>query len=324
MKRILVLAIALFLPLCVAHTATAQDNDRAAARRPLLDAIENGDRRAVLKILSTPRHVDLNHRDPGDGETFLIKAIRLEQRAIVRLLLEKGADPNLRAIIAANNGDNSNPQGESPLDAALETDDVPTVRLLIQHGVNLQQHQSVLHSTTSDRMLRLLLEHGAPTDGRNEDGVTYLQVAIENDDEEIVQLLIERGANVNVTDEDGATPLMLVESPDIAKLLIERGANVNAADKEGQTALHRAVLEPGTFELAELLIAKGANVNVRDNEGYTPLDHIIENEFDYELALLLVSRGARINEEMVKEYGLVEEFEKIRRGESPLKRATDS
>ena len=86
--------------------------------------------------------------------------------------------------------------------------------------------------------------------------------------------------------------------------------------------MHRAVLEPGMFELAELLIAQGANVNVRDNEGYTPLDHIIENAFDYELALLLVSRGARINEEMVKEYGLVEEFEKIRKGESPAKRAT--
>ncbi len=39
MKRILVLAITLFLPLCVAHTAVAQDinaqdiNDRPAARR---------------------------------------------------------------------------------------------------------------------------------------------------------------------------------------------------------------------------------------------------------------------------------------------------
>lgn len=322
MKRILVLALTLFLTLCAAHTAVAQPIDeRATARRALLEAIENGDRRAVLKILSNPRHVDLNQREPGDGETFLIKAIRAEQREIVRILLEKGADPNLRAIIAGRNGDNSNPQGETPLQAALETDDVPTVRLLIQHGVNLQQHQSVLHSTTSDRMLRLLLENGAPIDGLNEDGVTYLQVAIENGDEDIVQLLIERGANVNVTDEYGATPLMQVESLDLMRLLIERGANVNAADKEGQTALHRVVFEPGKFELAELLIAQGANVNARDNDGYTPLDHIIENAFDYEVALLLVSRGARINEEMVKEYGLTEEFDKIRRGESPPKRA---
>ena len=120
------------------HCVCAQAiNDRPAARRALLEAIDIGDRRAVLKILSNPPHVDLNQREP-DGETFLIKAIRLEEREIVRLLLEKGADPNLRAIIGANNGDNRNPQGEAPLDLALETDDVPTVRLLIQHGVNLQ------------------------------------------------------------------------------------------------------------------------------------------------------------------------------------------
>ena len=327
MKRILVLAITLFLPLCVAHTAVAQAinaqaiNERAAARRPLLDAIDNGDRRAVLKILSNPRHVDLNQREPGDGETFLIKAIRLEEREIVRILLEKGADPNLREIIAANNGENPTPQGQTPPDAALETDDIPTVRLLIQHGVSLQQHASLLHSTNSDRMLRFLLENGAPVDGRNEDGATYLQVAIENEDEDIVQLLIERGANVNVTDESGATPLMQVESLDLAKLLIERGANVNAADKEGQTALHRVVSESGNFELAELLIAHRADVNARDSDGYSPLDYVVE-AFDYDLAFLLVSRGARINEEMVKEYGLVEEFEKIRKGESPPKRAT--
>ena len=124
-----------------------------------------------------------------------------------------------------------------------------------------------------------------------------------------------------MTNEYGVTPLMQVESLDLMRLLIERGANVNAADKAGLTALHQVVLEPGKFELAELLIAQGANVNVRDNEGYTPLDHVIEEAFDYDLALLLVSRGARINEELVREYGLVEEFEKIRRGESPTKRA---
>ena len=170
-------------------------------------------------------------------------------------------------------------------------------------------------------MLRLLLESGAPVDGPNEDGVTYLQVAIENDDEEIVQLLIERGANVNVTNENGVTPLMTVESLDLMRLLIEKGANVNAADIAGQTALHLVVLEPGKFDLAELLIAHRADVNARDREGYTPLDHVIEEAFDYELALLLVSRGARINEEMVRQCGLVEEFEKIRKGESRPKRA---
>ena len=85
MKRILVLAITLFLPLCITRNVVAQDtSERAQARTSLFDAIETGDRRAALKLLSSPQHIDLNHREPGDGKTFLIEAIRADQPQIVR------------------------------------------------------------------------------------------------------------------------------------------------------------------------------------------------------------------------------------------------
>lgn len=316
MRLILVLAITLFSTLSIVQTIAGQDvNERAQARSSLFDAIENGDRRAVLKILSSATQIDLNYQEPADGQTFLIEAIRAEQTQIVRILLERGADPNLKEMIAASDDEAAN-LGATPLDAALETNRTEIVGLLIEHGLKLQQHPTALHSSTSTRMLRFLLDHGALIDGRDETGATYLQTAIDNDEEEIVELLIERGANVNVADEDGATPLMQVESIEIARLLLEHGANVNATDKEGQTALHLLTSEPGRIEFAELLITHGADVNARDHEGYTPLDYVVEG-FDYDFALLLVSHGARINEEMVRQHGLVEEFEKIRRGEKP-------
>ena len=316
MRLILVLAITLFFTFGIPQTIAGQDvNERAQARSALFDAIENSDRRTVLKILSNPRHIDLNYRDPADGRTFLIEAIRAEQAQIVRILLERGADPNLKEIIAASAGEAANLDA-TPLAAALETDKTELVGLLIQHGLNLQQHPSALHSSTSTRMLRFLLDHGALIDGRDETGATYLQTAIDNADEEIVELLIERGANVNVADEDGVTPLMQVEELEDARLLLEHGANVNATDKQGQTVLHLLTSEPGRIEFAELLISHGADVNARDHDGYTPLDYIVE-AFDYDFALLLVSHGAMVNEEMVRQYGLVEEFEKIRRGEKP-------
>lgn len=316
MRLILVLAITLFLTLSIVQTIAGQDvNERAQARSSLFDAIENDDRRQVLKLLSKPRHIDLNFRDPADGKTFLIEAIRAEQPQIIRILLQRGADPNLKEMIAVSAGEAANP-GVTPLDAALETNKTEIVGLLLQHGLKLQQHPSALHSSTSPKMLRFLLDHGALIDGRDDTGATYLQTAIDNDEEEIVGLLIERGANVNVADEDGATPLMQVESIEIARLLLDHGAKVNAADKEGQTALHLLTAEPGRIEFAELLISRGADVNARDHEGHTPLDYIVEG-FDYDFALLLVSHGARINEEMVRQHGLVEEFEKIKRGEKP-------
>jgi hypothetical protein len=53
-------------------------------------------------------------------------------------------------------------------------------------------------------------------------------------------------------------------------------------------------------------------VNARNNEGHTPLDLLVVNSFDHDFALFLVAHGARINEYLVREYGLVEEFEEIR------------
>ncbi|MEK6335707.1 MAG: ankyrin repeat domain-containing protein [Acidobacteriota bacterium] len=314
MKRLFLLAIPLLLPLCLASTVAGQDvSQRTLARAPLFDAIAAGDKTAVLKILSKRQHVNLNHREPGDGETFLIAAIRADQPEIVRILLTHGADPNLREITAGD-GQNERLPDDTPLAAAVNIDSIEMVRLLIQHGVRLAEHPYALHSAPSIEMIRFLLDHGAAINGRDEEGASYLHTAVNNEEiEDIAQLLIERGANVNVVDKDGATPLFRVESVKIARLLIERGANVNAANREGLTPLHFAVSEGPGIELAKLLVRSGANVNARNHEGHTPLDLLVVDSFDYDIALFLVAHGARVNEYLVRENELVEEFEEIKK-----------
>jgi len=314
MKQVFLVAITLFLPLCQASTVAGQDmSQRASARAPLFDAIAAGDKDAVLKILSKRQHVNLNHREAEDGETFLIAAIRADQPEIVRILLTHGADPNLREITAVD-GQNERVPDDTPLAAAVNIDSIEMVRLLIQHGVRLAEHPYALHSAPSIEMVRFLLDHGAAIDGRDADGATYLHTAVNNEEiEDIARLLIERGANVNVPDKDGATPLFRVASVKIARLLIEKGANVNAADREGLTPLHFAVTEGLGIELARLLVLRGADVNARNHEGHTPLDLVVVDAFDHDLALFLVAHGARVNESLVKEYGLLEEFEEIRK-----------
>jgi ankyrin repeat protein len=317
MKRLFLLAITLFLTLCQASSVAGQDrSQRALARAPLFDAIAAGDKNAVLEILSKRNHVNLNHREPGDRETFLIAAIRADEPEIVRILLTHGADPNLREITAAD-GQNERPmgdRGDTPLAAAVNLDSIEMVRLLIQHGVKLADHPYALHASPSIEMSRFLLDHGAAIDGRDDEGATYLHTAVENEEiEDIARLLIERGANVNAPDKDGATPLFRVSSVKMARLLIERGANVNAADREGLTPLHFAVTEGLGIALARLLVQRGADVNARNHEGHTPLDLVVVDAFNHDLALFLVAHGARVNEYLVKEYGLVEEFEEIRK-----------
>ena len=308
MKR---LALVFFL-LAISSSAFAQET----ARERLFNAIEAGDKDTVLKMVSRRRHVNLNHREPWDGETFLIEAIRANQPEIVRILLTHGADPHLREIEGVDAEDKSLP-GETPLAAALALEEGSTemVQLLMRHGVKLRDNPSALHLTSSIEMVRFLLDRGAPIDGRNDDGATYLQTVAGGDaeDEEVARLLIERGANVNIADKDGATPLLRCQSVEIAQLLIAHGANVNATDKEGMTPLHMAAFGESRSELGELLVKHGADVNARNREGYTPLDFLISDAFNYDFAVFLVAHGARVNYDLVKKYGLEQEFEDIRK-----------
>lgn len=314
MKQLFLLAITLFLALGHASTVAGQGmSQRASARAFLFDAIAAGDKEAVLKILSKRHHINLNYRKAGDGETFLIAAIRADQPEIVRILLTHGANPNLREITGVNSQNERVPE-DTPLAAAVNINSIESVRLLMQHGVRLAEHPYALHLAPSIEMIRFLLDHGAAIDGRDANGATYLHTAVSNEEiEDIARLLIERGANVNVSDKDGATPLLRVASVKIARLLIERSANVNAADREGLTPLHFAVSEGPGIEFAKLLVLSGADVNARNNHGHTPLDLLMVDSFDHDLALFLVAHGARVNEYLVREYELVEEFEEIRK-----------
>jgi ankyrin repeat protein len=299
-----------FFFLAMSSSALAQKT----ARERLFDAIEAGDKDTVLKMVSRRRHVNLNHRELWDGETFLIEAIRAGQPEIVSILLTHGADPNLREIPGVDAEDKNLP-GETPLTVALEAESTEMVQLLMQHGVRLRDNPSALHLATSIEMVRFLIDRGAPIDGRNDNGATYLQtVAAEaGEDEEMARLLIERGANVNIADKDGATPLLRCQSIEIAQLLIAHGANVNATDKEGMTPLHMAAFEESRSALGELLVTHGADVNARNREGYTPLDFLVSDSFNYDFALFLVAHGARVNYDLVKKYGLESEFEEIRK-----------
>ncbi|HKP39005.1 MAG TPA: ankyrin repeat domain-containing protein, partial [Pyrinomonadaceae bacterium] len=76
--------------LAISSSALAQ----GTPRERLFDAIEAGDKEAVLKMVRGRRHVNLNHRELWDGETFLIEAIRAGEPEIVSILLTHGADPN--------------------------------------------------------------------------------------------------------------------------------------------------------------------------------------------------------------------------------------
>jgi uncharacterized protein len=78
-----------------------------------------------------------------------------------------------------------------------------------------------LHSAASSRNLaaaRLLVEHEAPVNARQQGGWVPLHAAAQNGDQEMVDLLLAHGAEVDITNNDGKTPASVAKDKGHAKI----------------------------------------------------------------------------------------------------------
>lgn len=140
--------------------------------------------------------------------------------------------------------------------------------------------------------VRVLLEHGAKVDARDEYGYTALTLAISRKQPDIARLLLERGANPNVVSDLGMPLLpwaVMMKQNDIARLLLEHGANPNACNSDGTPALYIAVLDDNV-DLAYLLLKHGANPNTKMRE-WSALRLAITQR-NYAIAELLIHNHA--------------------------------
>ncbi len=120
-------------------------------------------------------------------------------------------------------------------------------------------------------VVRLLIEHGANVDAQSKSLSTPLHVAVVRRNVDIVKLLIEKGANIDAQSDDGDTPLhdaVWQGCFDLAEVLISNGANVNLRNMFGRTPLHHS---QSLLDIVVLLAEHGANINAGDENLITPL-----------------------------------------------------
>jgi len=178
----------------------------------LMAAVVSGNAEIVKLILA--QHVDVNAKGSA-GVTALMMAADSAVYAPVKLLLDSGADPKivsdehwtaLHGVAAAMNRsrhaselavarllldrgapiDISADYGGTPLALAARRGDVPMVRLLLQHGanVNAQDEQygetPLLQAVSSGSLetVKLLVSHGADVTARNGRGESALSLAV--------------------------------------------------------------------------------------------------------------------------------------------------
>ncbi|HWN99407.1 MAG TPA: ankyrin repeat domain-containing protein [Blastocatellia bacterium] len=203
---------------------------------------------AKVKLL-LDRGADVNAR-AASGVTALMVASRHRGNAeVVRLLLKKGARPNVEKGIEVRND-------ASALFFAVMAGDVETARLLADAGARLGDRMKVLgtivtspllYATFLDdsAMVEYLISNGADPNEVDDDRISVLEWAAISNRVSTVQLLLARGAKVNHVDNHGMTPLLYAASinfgdSEVMNALIAAGADVKAKNKAGLTATELA------------------------------------------------------------------------------------
>ena len=201
---------------------------------------------ALLKIGHHP-----NIRDDW-GRTPLTWAAEQGHEAVVKLLLEKGAEVNSKEDI----------YGQTPLSWAEKNGHKAVVKLLLEKGAEVDSKDN---------------EYGQPPLKRaanNEYGQTPLIRAAKNGHEAVVKLLLEKGAKVESQDDIyGQTPLSWAAKNGhkaVVKLLLEKGTKVDSKSDNGQTPLLWAA-ENRHKAVVKLLLNKGAELDSKGILGKTAL-----------------------------------------------------
>ncbi|EMS50059.1 Protein TANC2 [Triticum urartu] len=166
---------------------------------------------------------------------------------------------------------------KTPLEHAVDGNNLPALRYLLDHGADLNQEEddgdTVLHHAARKgrcEIVKLLLARGADVNGSSEHG-TPLHLAAVKGHESTVEVLLEHHADVNkVVTSNLVTPLkaaLLSASMPCVKLLVQAGADVN----DVSNSLARAASE-GLTECVKCLLEAGADPNRPDECGRFPIE----------------------------------------------------
>jgi ankyrin repeat protein len=183
--------------------------------KPLYLAAGNGDAAVIARLLDAGE--DANAVLTGEGETVLMLTSYTGNPEAVKLLLDRGADPNTQQF-----------RGQTALMWAAAEGHADVVRLLLARGAD-----AALSSTASTKPER-----------RPPGGMTALLFAARQGKLDAARALLDGGADVNQAGADNTSPLLIAVVNghyELATMLLERGANPNIADANGRTPLYAAI-----------------------------------------------------------------------------------
>ena len=273
---------------------TQPDATPPAAAKEATDAlflgIRNSDIRTVESALARGAKVDARSEE---GDTPLMSAAVYSTADCMRLLLDRGAEPNAQDM-----------RGGTALMRSVR--DLSKVKLLLDRGAEVDARSGrgvtalmvAANSPGKSDVVRLLLDRKADPHAADAADTSTLMYATDLGDFESVKALVAAGAEVNVGRRNGVTPLFwAANGPNrVLSWLLERGAdpNLRARERDGMTPLMMAAAA-GAVDNVRALLDWGANVNATGERG-TPLIFAVGTDrAGADTIRLLLERGADPN-----------------------------
>ena len=251
------------------------------------------------------------------------------QEDLVKILLDRGADPNtldkngdtclhasilgycstetLQNMIAHNANVNAvSKDGSTPLLLACSTAQASSVRCLLKAfadpsiadgGGDTCLHQAIAADCSTETLERIIY-HGADVNVVNKKLRTPLLISCAYRQIDSIKVLLKAGADPTIADEvDYSCLLAAVDgrcSKDILQALINHGAHVDAKRKDGTTALLCAC-RTGQSESVMFLIEAGADVTITKPDGNTCLHVAVLGNCNKEALQNIIEQDMNVN-----------------------------
>lgn len=283
-------------------------------------AVYYGDLDTVKSLLGKKANMNAfyNIKDKQNRKFYgtpLFIAIERNHLQIAELLIDKGADINLRSKALINKPISFVTKLMKIFGSYLIKDqllwntinhyeEINTVENIVEENefftlnrgssIEISPLQLAIIAGYDDIALKLI-KSGANVNEDTYDGGTPLIFAIQNNKENITKELISAGADVNKKAMGEITPLMVasqIGNIDIIKELINQKANVNEQTRDGRTALSLAVAH-NRLDIVKILLKEHAGVNIKVTN--VPLLLYAIQEKNYEISEELIKNNADID-----------------------------
>ncbi len=234
---------------------------------PLLRSRSSG----MVKLLVS------NGADPhirfSSGETPLLRAAQRYDIESADFLLKNGADPNIKTS-RPNMTAYAGKSRIMPIDNIRTHSGNSPLHLAVHEAADYLRfrYSKTDPQVAVPRLLELLIGAGADVNAVNDEGISPIQIAVQQDNKKIIKILYKHGAVYRPElDYPLLFAVVIEHNCKKVKSLLNKGGNVNARDPIHHWTLLHWAAACGDLEMIQVLASHGAVLNARNVRGETPL-----------------------------------------------------